>query len=64
MNRFNPHWRLQFLALLMLAGLATLLGKLWYVQVAHGPEWTKFAEVRRRRCAFHRSAVRFGIAMA
>src|SRR5207248_3003286 len=41
MNRFNPHWRLQFLALLMLAGLAALLGKLWYVQVAHGPEWTK-----------------------
>jgi penicillin-binding protein 2 len=40
-NRFNPHWRLQFLALLMLAGLAALLGKLWYVQVAHGPEWTK-----------------------
>ena len=40
-NRFNPHWRLQFLALLMLVGLAALLGKLWYVQVAHGPEWTK-----------------------
>jgi penicillin-binding protein 2 len=40
MNRFNPHWRLQFLALLMLVGLAALLGKLWLVQVAHGPEWT------------------------
>ncbi|MCA1657741.1 MAG: hypothetical protein LC627_00405, partial [Verrucomicrobiaceae bacterium] len=40
-RRVNPRWRLQFLALLMLAGLAALLGKLWYVQVAHGPEWTK-----------------------
>ncbi|HMG05432.1 MAG TPA: penicillin-binding protein 2 [Chthoniobacterales bacterium] len=36
----NPIWRLQFLALLMLLGLAALLGKLWLVQVAHGPEWT------------------------
>jgi penicillin-binding protein 2 len=40
-RRSNPRWRLQFLALLMLVGLAALLGKLWYVQVAHGPEWTK-----------------------
>ncbi|MEY2561687.1 MAG: penicillin-binding protein 2 [Verrucomicrobiota bacterium] len=39
-RRFNPRWRLQFLALLMLAGLAALLGRLWLVQVAHGPEWT------------------------
>ncbi|PYJ10994.1 MAG: penicillin-binding protein 2 [Verrucomicrobia bacterium] len=40
-QRPNPRWRLQFLALLFLAGIAGLLGKLWYVQVAHGPEWTK-----------------------
>ena len=42
MNRRHPdpRWRLQFLALLILAGLAALLGRLWLVQVAHGPEWT------------------------
>ena len=42
MNRRSPdpRWRLQFLALLILVGLAALLGKLWLVQVAHGPEWT------------------------
>ncbi|PZR75646.1 MAG: penicillin-binding protein 2 [Chthoniobacterales bacterium] len=39
-RRVNPRWRLQFLALLMLVGLAALLGRLWLVQVAHGPEWT------------------------
>src|ERR1044071_51015 len=36
----DPRWRLQFLALLILAGLAALLGRLWLVQVAHGPDWT------------------------
>jgi penicillin-binding protein 2 len=39
-RRVNPIWRLQFLALIMLLGLAALLCKLWLVQVAHGPEWT------------------------
>jgi penicillin-binding protein 2 len=39
-RRFSSRWRLQFLALLFLAGLSALLGRLWYVQVAHGPEWT------------------------
>ena len=39
-RRFNPVWRLQILGLLMLAGLALVLGKLWLVQVAQGPEWT------------------------
>jgi len=39
-RRPDPRWRLQFLALLILVGLAALLGKLWLVQVAHGPEWT------------------------
>ena len=40
-RRLNPRLRLQFLALMMLCGMASILGKLWYVQVAHGPEWTK-----------------------
>lgn len=44
-RRPDPRWRLQFLALLFLAGLAAILGKLWLVQVAHGPEWT--AQIRR-----------------
>src|SRR6202047_2069947 len=39
-TRFNARWRLQFLALLFSCGLAALLGRLWFVQVAHGPEWT------------------------
>src|SRR5213595_3087343 len=39
-RRFSARWRLQFLALLFLAGLGALVGRLWYVQVAHGPEWT------------------------
>ena len=39
-RRFNPVWRLQFLGLLFIAGLALVLGKLWLVQVAQGPEWT------------------------
>src|ERR1041384_1675178 len=40
-RRFSARWRLQFLALVFLAGLGALLGRLWYVQVAHGQEWTK-----------------------
>src|SRR4051812_5289553 len=39
-RRFNARWRLQALALLFLLGLGALLGRLWLVQVAHGPEWT------------------------
>src|SRR3954447_26638787 len=39
-RRFSARWRLQFLALLFLAGLGALLARLWYVQVAHGQEWT------------------------
>src|SRR2546421_2689705 len=39
-RRFNARWRLQFLAILILAGLTALVGRLWFVQVAHGPEWT------------------------
>ena len=40
-RRFSARWRLQFLALFVLIGLALLVGKLWLVQVAHGEEWTK-----------------------
>src|SRR5256714_15185872 len=39
-RRFNARWRLQFLGIFILLGLAALGGKLWLVQVAHGPEWT------------------------
>src|SRR3989440_3823895 len=39
-KRFNARWRLQFLGLIYLADLAALLGRLWFVQVAHGQEWT------------------------
>src|SRR6476469_8548064 len=39
-TRFSARWRLQLLALLFLAGLGALLARLWYVQVAHGAEWT------------------------
>lgn len=38
--RFKPYWRVQLLALLMLVALAALLAKLWWIQVAHGPDWT------------------------
>jgi penicillin-binding protein 2 len=40
-RRFSARWRLQFLALLFLLGLGALLGRLWFVQVAHGEEWAK-----------------------
>src|SRR5438045_8697602 len=39
-RRFHARWRLQVLAILIRAGLAALVGRLWFVQVAHGPEWT------------------------
>ena len=39
-TRFSARWRLQLLALLFLAGLGALVARLWYVQVAHGQEWT------------------------
>jgi penicillin-binding protein 2 len=38
--------RVWFLALLMLVGLAGLVGKLWYEQVLRGPKWT--AKLRGR----------------
>ena len=40
---------------------ALLVCKLWWVQVAHGQEWTpRFAVARKQRCAFRRCAVRSG----
>jgi penicillin-binding protein 2 len=44
MNRLNPHIRIQFLGLLMLMGMGTLALRLWWIQVAHGADWT--AQVR------------------
>src|SRR6266446_1920463 len=42
MNRRRIHLRLriQFLALLMLMGMGSLGLRLWWIQVAHGAEWT------------------------
>src|SRR3989442_8720221 len=39
-RRLNPRLRIQFLALLMVVGLATLGLRLWWVQVARGAEWS------------------------
>src|SRR5215467_946313 len=40
MRRAKPTLRIQFLGLCMLAGLALLVLRLWWVQVARGYEWT------------------------
>src|SRR5216110_1237532 len=42
MNRRRIHSRLriQFVALLMLMGMGSLGLRLWWIQVAHGAEWT------------------------
>lgn len=42
MNRrkLNPLLRIQFIGLLMLLGMAALGLRLWWIQVAHGAEWT------------------------
>src|SRR5256884_2797449 len=39
-RRINSRLRIQFLALLMLLGMGTLGLRLWWIQVAHGAEWT------------------------
>src|SRR2546430_1458237 len=39
-RRLNPRLRIQFLGLLMILGMGALGLRLWWVQVAHGPEWT------------------------
>src|ERR1700756_1779025 len=44
MNRLSPRTRIQFLGLLILMGMGALALRLWWIQVAHGAEWT--AQVR------------------
>ena len=39
-GRLTSRIRIQFLALLMLLGMGALGLKLWWIQVAHGAEWT------------------------
>jgi len=39
-RRLGPRLRIQIVGLFMLLGMGLVLGKLWLVQVAHGPEWT------------------------
>jgi penicillin-binding protein 2 len=39
-RRLNSRLRIQFLGFLMLMGMCALGLKLWWVQVAHGAEWT------------------------
>ncbi len=39
-RRLNSRVRIQFVGLLMLMGLGALGLKLWWIQVAHGQEWT------------------------
>ena len=39
-GRLNSRLRIQFLALLILMGMCALGLKLWWIQVAHGAEWT------------------------
>src|SRR5216117_4548958 len=43
-RRLNSRLRIQFLGLLILTGMCALGLKLWWIQVAHGAEWT--AQVR------------------
>ncbi len=43
-RRLSPRLRIQFVGFLMLLGLGALTFKLWWVQVAHGAEWT--AQIR------------------
>src|SRR5436309_1891276 len=43
-RRLSPRLRIQFLGLLMLLGVTALGLRLWWIQVAHGAEWT--AQIR------------------
>src|SRR3982751_1114198 len=43
-RRLSPRLRIQFVGFLMLLGIASLAFKLWWIQVAHGAEWT--AQIR------------------
>ena len=39
-RRITSRVRIQLLGLLMLMGMGALSLKLWWIQVAHGQEWT------------------------
>jgi penicillin-binding protein 2 len=39
-RRLNSRLRIQFLGLFMLLGVGSLAVRLWWIQVAHGQEWT------------------------
>src|SRR5437763_288364 len=43
-GRLNPRLKIQVVGLLMLRGMAALGFRLWWIQVAHGAEWT--AQIR------------------
>ena len=43
-RRLSSRLRIQFLGLFMLLGVGSLGLRLWWIQVAHGPEWT--AQIR------------------
>jgi penicillin-binding protein 2 len=43
-RRFTSRLRIELLGLLMLLGMGALVAKLWWIQVAHGKEWT--AQIR------------------
>jgi penicillin-binding protein 2 len=43
-RRLSPRLRIQFLGFLMLLGMGALGLRLWWIQVAHGQEWT--AQIR------------------
>src|SRR5437660_12315084 len=43
-RRRSPRLRIQFVGLLMILGMAALGLRLWWIQVAHGAEWT--AQIR------------------
>ncbi len=37
----NPELRLYFMAFVMVAGLSVLVGRLWWLEVAHGERWAR-----------------------
>src|SRR2546428_1800438 len=43
-RRLSPRLRIQFVGLLMILGMAALGSRLWWIQGAHGAEWT--AQIR------------------
>ncbi len=37
----DPELRLYFLAFVMISALAVIIGRLWWLEVAHGERWSK-----------------------